>query len=490
MTKLLFEPPVLKKLTVSMPGKFGTRTEFEPLSHIDGLPVDGLMDTYGSPLFVLSERTIRDTIGACRQAFSTRYPKVQFAWSYKTNYLNAVCNIFHQEGSWAEVVSGFEYDKALANGVSGRHILFNGPGKSDADLVKAITNGSIIHIDSLDEFYAIADITQRTSQAAYVAVRVNLDAGVVPVWSRFGLNYENGEAWELINRIMLDKRIKLTGLHTHIGTYIMSAEPYAVAAAKLAALAVAVFKKHNHSIGYIDLGGGFMSRNTLKGAYLQGADTCISFDDYAQAISSALIKSELPPENLPTLFLETGRALIDDAGYLCSTVLSSKRLPDGRRALVIDAGVNVLYTAFWYDHKITPAQPFSQHTEDTVIYGPLCMNIDVIREHCSFPPMKRGNRVVISRTGAYTMTQWMQFIMHRPAVVLIDLEGKAHVIRRRETTETVCGQEEVPSHLASFRDAAAGRKKSVHNSYPRLKSSALPGHDFERTMVIPAIEYD
>jgi len=68
------------------------------------------------------------------RAFSTRYPKVQFAWSYKTNYLDAVCRVYHQEGAWAEVVSGFEYTKALNNGVDGKYIIFNGPDKSEEDL--------------------------------------------------------------------------------------------------------------------------------------------------------------------------------------------------------------------------------------------------------------------------------------------------------------------------------------------------------------------
>ncbi len=73
-------------------------------------------------------------IREAKKAFATRYPKVQFAWSYKTNYLDAVCNVFHQEGSWAEVVSGFEFEKALGNGVDGSKIIFNGPDKTEDDL--------------------------------------------------------------------------------------------------------------------------------------------------------------------------------------------------------------------------------------------------------------------------------------------------------------------------------------------------------------------
>ena len=114
-----------------MPNKFGMRTEYTPMTHIDGVPVKELIKQYGSPLFVLSEKTMRNTLKNAKQAFTTRYPKVQFAWSYKTNYLDAVCSrVFHQEGSWAEVVSGFEYQKAIENKVPGNKIIFNGPDKN------------------------------------------------------------------------------------------------------------------------------------------------------------------------------------------------------------------------------------------------------------------------------------------------------------------------------------------------------------------------
>ena len=127
------------------------------------------------------------------------------------------------------------------------------------------------------------------------------------------------------------------------------------------------------------MGGGFASKNTLKGAYLPGSDTCPGFDDYAEAITGALVNSDIHYEQMPTLFLETGRALIDDAGYILGTVLANKRLLDGRRSLIIDIGVNNLFTAFWYEHHIVPTKIKQLDTEDTTIYGPLCMNIDIIR---------------------------------------------------------------------------------------------------------------
>lgn len=447
MNKLQYERPVINKINAGMPDKYGMKAKYQVISHIDEKPVDELVEKYGSPLYVISEKTIRSTFRQAKQAFETRYPKVQFAWSYKTNYLDAVCNIFHSEGSWAEVVSGFEYDKALSNGVRGANIIFNGPDKSEADLRKAIENGSLIHIDHFDELYTIIRLADQLDSRPKVAIRVNMDTGVYPRWDRFGFNYENGEAWNALSRIMLNPKLDLVGLHTHIGTYMMSPKPYGVAAAKLIDLAVRVERKYNHKIKYIDMGGGFASKNTLKGAYLPGSDTCPTFDQYAEEITNAFINSELSPNELPTLFLETGRALIDDAGYLVGSVLANKRLADGRRSLIIDIGVNMLFTSFWYDHQVSPTKQVSQQTEDTTIYGPLCMNIDVIRPAIQFPLVQKADHVVIPRIGAYNMTQWLQFITLRPNILLIAEDGTEHIIRTAETNDTFKQHEQMPDFL-------------------------------------------
>ncbi|MFH0895897.1 MAG: alanine racemase [Bacteroidota bacterium] len=448
--KIKYERPVIKKLETGMPNKFGTRTEYTPLTHIDGVAVKDLISQYGSPLFVLSEKTIRNTYESAKAAFTTRYPKVQFAWSYKTNYMNAVCHLFHQEGSWAEVVSGFEYDKAISNGVDGKKIIFNGPDKTEDDLKKAINNDSLIHIDHLDELYSIISLSEKLNKKPKVAIRVNMDTGIYPMWDRFGFNYENGQAWDALNKIMLSNKLDLVGLHTHIGTFMLSPSAYATAAYKLADLALNIQMKYGHSIKYIDMGGGFASKNTLKGSYLLGSDVSPTFDDFAEAITTALINSGFNSENLPILILETGRALVDEAGYLLGSVIANKRLSTGKRATILDIGVNILFTSFWYDHKISPAQPFTHYSEETVLYGPLCMNIDVVRENVSLPLLNKGEHVVVHHVGAYNMTQWMQFITLRPKIVLIDTNEKVHVIRENETNQNITDLERVPEHLKKF----------------------------------------
>jgi diaminopimelate decarboxylase len=447
MSKQIFERPTITKLNPGAPSKHGVGTAISPMPYIDGVKVDDLIDRFRSPLYVYSERAIRKGMEDIKRAFSIRYPKFQMAWSYKTNYLDAICRVFHQEGSWAEVVSGFEYDKAIRNGVKGEHIIFNGPGKSAEELEKAARNGSFIHIDHFDELFLLADICQRMSIEAHVAIRVNMDTGIYPKWDRFGFNYENGEAWDALNRIMHNPRLKLMGLHTHIGTYIMSTDAYRIAATKLSELAFAIAQKYDHYIAYIDLGGGFASKNTLRGAYLSGEDTTPSFDEYAEAITSAIIDSQIKPDKLPVLILETGRALIDNAGHIAGTVIANKRLSDGRRATIVDVGLNLLFTTLWYDHRIHPVSSHSGLLEETTIYGPLCMNIDVIRPSLMFPALKRGDRFVITRTGAYNNTQWLQFITTRPNVVLIDMNRDTHLIRKAEEIESITANEVVPAHL-------------------------------------------
>ena len=274
-----------------------------------------------------------------------------------------------------------------------------------------------------------------------------MDTGVYPMWDRFGFNYENGQAWDALNKIMHSGKMELVGLHCHIGTFMLSPQAYGVAATKLAELALSVEQKFKHEIKYIDLGGGFASKNTLKGSYLPGTDTNPSFNDFAEAISTALLNSNFQKDRLPLLILETGRALIDEAAYLLGTVISNKRSSTGRRNTILDIGVNILFTSFWYDHKITPAQPFTQYTEDTCVYGPLCMNIDVIRESTSLPLLNKGDHVVIHSVGAYNMTQWMQFITLRPNIVLIDMDEKLHLIREKESIADINGKERIPEHL-------------------------------------------
>ncbi len=414
---------------------------------IDGVAVADLVETFGSPLFVYSEGFIRKKYRQMHTAFSTRYPNVAFGWSYKTNYLNAICALMHQQGSLAEVVSDMEYEKARALGMPGEKIIFNGPHKPAAALEKAVREGAMIHADHLDELYDLERVAQGAGQPVPLGIRLNLDAGIYPQWSRFGFNLESGQALEAVRRIKNGGKLRLRGLHCHIGTFIMDASAYSRQVKKMVAFAYKVEKLFGFSIEYLDIGGGFPSRNRLKGVYLTPEIALPSVDEFAEAVTETLSK-ELRPGDFPKLIVEAGRAMVDEAGRLITTVVASKRLPDGTRAYIVDAGVNLLFTANWYKLNIEIDRESGGVNEQSIVYGPLCMNIDVVDEGVQLPPLSRGTRLIVSPVGAYNQTQSMQFIEYRPAAVLIGESGMVDLIREAESLPDIIQREKLPDRLA------------------------------------------
>ncbi|MSQ72418.1 MAG: diaminopimelate decarboxylase [Betaproteobacteria bacterium] len=433
--------------------KFGNVRPQLYQSDFAGAEIAPLLKQYGSPLFIVSEMALRDNVRRLKRAFATRWPRVRHGWSYKTNYLGAVCNVFHQEGSWAEVVSGFEYQKARALGVPGSRIIFNGPWKPNEALELAVKEGATINIDHLDELYAIENVARHQEREGVpVGIRLNFDTGYTDAWSRFGFNIESGAARDAVQRIAASKWIKLTGLHSHIGTFVLEVRAYAAQARIMTAFMDACERETGCTIEYLDIGGGFASRNSLQGVYLPPEQMVPSFEQYAEAITDALLEATrarvAAGKPLPVLVLETGRAVVDDAEALVTCVVGNKRLPDGRRAAILDAGVNLLFTAYWYNHEVKPLRPLEGIAEETVLYGPLCMNIDVIRASVMLPPLNIGEPLVIRPAGAYNNTQWQQFIQYRPAIVMVGASGGVDLIRAAERLETINDLERVPASIA------------------------------------------
>lgn len=447
--KEYYERPTIIRHGSGLANKVGRARRREFQSSIDGMSIKDLVEEFGSPLFVFSERTIRRAFRDALQAFEVRYPKVRFAWSYKTNYLDAVCSVFHSEGAWAEVVSEHEYEMARKLGVQGPDIIFNGPYKPLWALELAAEEGAKIHLDGFSEISTLEDIARRTGRTIDVGLRLNVDAGIAPRWDRFGFNLENGEAWHAARRLSSGSMLRLNAVHCHIGTFVLEPSAYHVLVTKLARFARKAEAELGCKIEYIDIGGGFPSNNTLQGQYHPGDSATPSMDAYAEAATSALLQEAVDPTDPPLLVLETGRALVDESGYLITTVVGSKRLVNDARALIVDAGVNVLFTSFWFNHEILPTEDRGPFVEEAVVHGPLCMNIDVVRQSVYLPVLDAGDLLVVRPVGAYNCTQWMQFIRMRPAVLMIGENGQVEPIREAETIETIKSIERTPSWLTT-----------------------------------------
>lgn len=438
------------------------------LSEIDGVPVEDLLAKYGSPLFVYSEHEMREKARRMRNAFLAAYKKTEFAWSYKTNYINAICQVFHSEGWMAEVVSDFEYQKARRHGLTGKDIVFNGPYKPDEALTTAMDDGALIQIDNWDELSRLEDLVETRKKPVNIGIRVWMDPGIKPVWAKFGFAIENGEAARAAGRIVRNKKFHLFSINTHIGTYILAPEAYTNATRKIVALREQIEADHKHLVDCVNLGGGFPSYSLLHGMAGPAEQAIQPVETYARAITDVL--NRLPERKRPLLRMECGRYLIDDAGYLLTKVVALKGVgrpvsgregdlsandhkerllmgEDSKVGYIVDAGVNLLYTAAWFQINALPARVVGPPPVPSRLYGSLCMAIDVIRDHIDLPPLEVGDILTLHPVGAYNFTQSMQFIQYRPAVVLIGEGGKPEIIRERENLDYVEELERLPSHL-------------------------------------------
>ncbi len=451
MAKKTWNKPTITQHQAGITNKHGSAHMKTYEEQIDGVNYKDLINQYGSPLFIVSEKQLRNNIRSLMRAFKSRYPNVIHGWSYKTNYLGAICNVLHDEGSWAEVVSEFEYQKARALGIPGKNIIFNGPHKERPILEQAVEEGAKIHIDHLDELYLLEQIAKEKQKVVPVTMRLNFNTGYTEPWSRFGFNIESGQAIDVAKRIGSSEYLNLNGLHSHIGTFVLDPQAYAVQVQIMCNFMEAVEIQTGCTIESIDIGGGFGSRNSLQGTYLPPEQVVPTFDQYAEVICSALLQAteqrEANGKERPLLILESGRSVVDDAEVLASSVVANKRMPDGKKAVVVDAGVNLMFTSFWYNHNVKPIRPLAGIPEDVVLYGPLCMNIDVMRHHLSIPPVNVGDVLVFSPVGAYNNTQWMQFIEYRPNVVMVRENGDVNLVRAAEDLSVMIAQERLPGDL-------------------------------------------
>jgi diaminopimelate decarboxylase len=211
-------------------------------------------------------------------------------------------------------------------------------------------------------------------------------------------------------------------------------------------LAKQIEKFLDAEIEYLDLGGGYASANTLLNQMLPGELTCPTFEQYADALCTPLLNQLGQLKRKPLLILEPGRALVDECMFLLTTVISTKRLGNGTKGVIVDAGVNLLPTSYYFKHDLAAAENLEVTSEEVTIYGPLCMQIDVLRTGIRMPPLQKGSVVVIKNVGAYNFVHSLQFIFPRPAVVLVH-DGQTDILLQAETGSDILKLHRLPKHL-------------------------------------------
>ncbi len=404
------------------------------MKRITSQKANELTKKYGSPLFVVSAEEMRSNLVTFRDEFIKRYENTEVAYSYKVNSLPGVLKVIHKEGAWAEVASGFEYGLAKNVGMPGGQIVFNGPFKTKDELKRAIDDGAYINVDHFDELTTLEQIATELGRPVDIGIRINTDVGIDQLPDRFGFNLESGEAERAVCRCTENKLLNITGLHIHLTSYILESqseddipargikliwpkgpEAYSSASKQMVNFARTLREEYGVEIEYLDMGGGF--------------PTVDSLGPYAQAITAPIL-DEYQQSEAPLLILEPGRAIVSSAAQLITTVVAIKELPGGHSAVVADAGINILPTSLFKYQDIECVTEPKGELRDTIIYGPLCLQTDIITR-AKLPELKAGDKLRVKNVGSYNIPQSSTFIFEQPAVVMID-EGDVKVLRNRE----------------------------------------------------------
>src|SRR5579871_624330 len=407
--------------------------------HCEEVPIADLAQTYGTPLYVYSQRTLLHHLGQLQRAFAAVEPLI--CYSLKTNANLSICRLMAEAGAGFDVTSGGELFRALKAGGVGEKIVFAGVGKTDEEIAYALENQVFLfNAESDGELQAIAQVAKRVQRPAAVALRVNPDlppkthikTDTSVKGTKFGLDIET--VLDVAQGLIGHPQLRVVGLHMHLGSPILSAQPYREAGQKGQVL-IERLRQQGHRIEYFNMGGGF-------GIHYRKQEA-LPADAFAEVIVPAVKASAC------RLILEPGRFIVGNAGILVSRVIYTKE-SGGRRFIIQDGAMSDLIRPTLYDsfHRIWPVAPAAgvpappedyeveiPGTSKSDVVGPVCESGDYLAKDRRLPSVQRGDLLATFSAGAYGMVMSSNY-NSRPRAAEVLVDGQNHrLIRRRETYE-------------------------------------------------------
>src|SRR5438445_3507627 len=318
------------------------------LLHCEEVPIPELAQSYGTPVYIYSKRTLLHHLGQLQKAFAAAEPLI--CYSLKTNANLSICRLMAEAGAGFDVTSGGELYRALKAGGVGETIVFAGVGKTDEEIRCALENNVFLfNAESEGELQAIAEVASKMGRPAAVALRVNPDlppkthvkTDTSLKGTKFGLDLDT--VLDVARDLVGHPHLRVIGLHMHLGSPILSAQPYREGAQKGQVL-IERLRQQGHRIEYFNMGGGF-------GIHYRKQEA-LPADAFAEVIVPVVKASGCQ------LILEPGRFIVGNAGILVSRVIYTKE-SGGRRFIIQDGAMNDLIRPTLFDsfHRIWPVAP-------------------------------------------------------------------------------------------------------------------------------------
>lgn len=397
----------------------------------------GLDKEFGTPFYLMDVEKYRSNINSFLAAFKKRYEKVVAGYSFKTNYVPALCKIALEEGVMAEVVSEMEYE--LARKIGFKDVIFNGPIKRSAIFEKALLQGAIINMDSEYEVDMICEYANTHPDADLtVGMRINInltdDKGnsAIQCGLRFG---RFGFPAEIIgNNIarLRDAGIKIISLHGHTSTSDRAVLNYKIITQHM--LQVCAQYQLN-DLKWFDIGGGYFGA-AAEGIDLTGRPT---YEDYANCILDETLSNEWFVRVQPTIVIEPGSSVVSNVFSYYTKVYQNKSVGKVNFVMVDGTVFDIKPTMHTSNlpHKVYRAFEDEQNYICDVV-GSTCMEKDVMLKDVIVPKMEAGDFIQFNGVGAYTICMTPIFINFL-SPILVQAGEKFIEARRRQTVEDIVG---------------------------------------------------
>jgi diaminopimelate decarboxylase len=407
----------------------GSATDADGMLIIGGCRADDLATEFGTPVLVVAEEALRARAREYADELTSRWLDSRVVFASKAFPCTAVQRVMVQEGVGLDVAGGGEILTALKAGIDPTLIVLHGNAKTTEEITMAVDNGiGLVVIDGPDDVDRLEAIvppgrTQDVLVRVIPGITADTHAHVLTghEGSKFGL--APAAATELIRRIDHSPRLRMRGVHAHVGSQILQAEPLAAAAAPLAALG---------TFDIYDLGGGLGARYTWT-------DQPPTVADYLDVLIAAA-REHLPSD--AQIIIEPGRSMVATSAATIYRVITIKR---GQTTFVaVDGGMGDNLEVALFDQRFEAGIANRLDASDgevVTVVGRHCESGDVLVDGVSLNAPRVDDLLVVPATGAYCYTMSNNYNGNRRIPVVFVASGTPRLVVRRETWDDLAARD-------------------------------------------------
>ena len=397
---------------------------------VESVSVRSLTSKFSTPFYLYSEGNIIENYKSFSNNFKKSNPLICF--SVKANSNIQILKVLKKMGSGADVVSGGELLKAIKSGIKPNKIVFSGVGKTEDEIELAIKkNILLINVESENEAVLINKIAGNLKKKIAIGIRLNPDINAPThkkistgkAEDKFGLSKTSLISFCL--KIEKLKNLKLNAISVHIGSQILSENPFK----KTLKVLEEIIEKTKIYFKFVDLGGGF-------GITYKKSDRKINLKNY-----SNLVEKFRKKYNCKIIF-EPGRAIVGNTAILVTKVQYLKK-GSNKTFAILNAGMNDFMRTALYDaiHNIIPVIKNGKKNKGVLEFvGPICETTCKFIKYSKYQKLNQSDCVAILDVGAYGASLSSNYNTKPLIAEIIINKSKARIIRKKQDIKSLLNQ--------------------------------------------------